>query len=61
MNINFLQGKVVLSYNGPKVKNSRVYLRSFFPNFKEGITLHTIHILKNFMWLISLVKQVMLS
>lgn len=61
MNANFLQGKVVLSYNGPKVKNSRVHLRSDFPNFKEEISIHTTHILKDFIWLLSSVKQVMLS
>lgn len=39
MNVNFLNGKVVLSYNGSKVKNSKVQLRSGFPNFKEGISI----------------------
>lgn len=39
MNVNFLNGKVVLSYNGSKVKNSTVQLRSGFPNFKEGISI----------------------
>lgn len=61
MNANFLQGKVVLSYNDPKVRNSRVHLRSDFPNFKEEISIHTTHILKDFIWLLSSIKQVMLS
>lgn len=61
MNANFLQGKVVLSYNGPKAKNSRVHLGSDFSNFKEEISIHTTHILKDFIWLLSSVKQVMLS
>ena len=61
MNGNFLQGKAVLSYNGLQVKNSRVHLRSDFPNFKEEISIHTIHVLKDFIWLISSVKQVILS
>lgn len=61
MNANFLQGKVVLSYNSPKVKNSRVHLRSDFPNFKEEISIHTTHILKDFIWFLSSFKQLILS
>lgn len=44
-----------------RVKNSRVPLRSSFQNFKEGISIYTTHILKDFVWLISSIKQEMLS
>lgn len=55
MNVNFLQGKWFFSVTALKL-----YLRSCFPNFK-GFSTHTTHILKDVTWLISYVKQVMLS